>query len=120
MESSAVDNKKYSKQYAYDLMNKRKAEIVEDIKNGGADKKIQTGGAAYSKEDWERLLKKVDTNLKEIKETQKEQKEQEEKAAAQHKPEDSVKQLYKALSMEATTKASKLLQAKENTNSAES
>lgn len=67
----------YSKEQAYQYITQRKQEIIENIKHGNPQNKVQTGALCYSTEEWDRLLKKVDTKIDEVKEELKEEEEEE-------------------------------------------
>lgn len=78
----------YSKEQAYQYITQRKQEIIENIKHGNPQNKVQTGVLCYSTEEWDRLLKKVDTKIDEVKEELKEE-EKEDKEQVQQS--DSLK-----------------------------
>jgi len=56
---------------AMDLMQQRKAQILEKLKNGDAEEAIVTGGNAFTESVWNKMLEGVDNYLDEVKEEQK-------------------------------------------------
>ena len=65
-----------SEQELLSCISSRKQEIADKIKNGETEQKFAIGGSSFSNSEWERLLKKVDTNLEAVKEQQEEEKEE--------------------------------------------
>ena len=45
---------------AADLIRQKKEEIYEKVTTGKTEEKIQTGGTAFSKKEWEKLIGRVD------------------------------------------------------------
>lgn len=45
---------------AADLIKQRKEEIYEKVTTGKTEEKIQTGGTAFSKKEWDKLIGRVD------------------------------------------------------------
>ena len=56
---------------AMDLMQQRKSQILEKLKNGDAEEAIVTGGNAFTESVWNKMLEGVDNYLDEVKEEQK-------------------------------------------------
>mgnify|MGYP003308043361 CR=1 FL=1 len=56
---------------AMDLMQQRKSQILEKLKNGDAEEAIITGGNAFTESVWNKMLEGVDNYLDEVKEEQK-------------------------------------------------
>ena len=56
---------------AMDLMQQRKSQILEKLKNGDAEEAIVTGGNAFTESVWDKMLERVDNYLEEVKEEQK-------------------------------------------------
>lgn len=56
---------------AMDLMQQRKSQILEKMKNGDAEEAIVTGGNAFTESVWNKMLEGVDNYLDEVKEEQK-------------------------------------------------
>lgn len=56
---------------AIDLMQQRKSQILEKLKNGDAEEAIVTGGNAFTESVWNKMLEGVDDYLEEVKEEQK-------------------------------------------------
>ena len=56
---------------AIDLMQQRRSEILEKLKNGDAEEAIVTGGNAFTESVWNKMLEGVDDYLDEVKEEQK-------------------------------------------------
>lgn len=56
---------------AMDLMQQRKSQILEKLKNGDAEEAIVTGGNAFTESVWNKMLEGVDDYLDEVKEEQK-------------------------------------------------
>lgn len=56
---------------AIDLMQQRKSQILEKLKNGDAEEAIVTGGNAFTESVWNKMLEGVDNYLDEVKEEQK-------------------------------------------------
>lgn len=56
---------------AIDLMQQRKSQILEKLKNGDAEEAIVTGGNAFTESVWNKMLEGVDNYLEEVKEEQK-------------------------------------------------
>lgn len=56
---------------AMDLMQQRKSQILEKLKNGDAKEAIVTGGNAFTESVWNKMLEGVDNYLDEVKEEQK-------------------------------------------------
>ena len=56
---------------AMDLMQQRKSQILEKLKNGDAEETIVTGGNAFTESVWNKMLEGVDNYLDEVKEEQK-------------------------------------------------
>jgi len=54
-----------------DLMQQRKSQILEKLKNGDAEEAIVTGGNAFTESVWNKMLEGVDNYLDEVKEEQK-------------------------------------------------
>ncbi|MBQ8279182.1 MAG: hypothetical protein IJZ23_05020 [Roseburia sp.] len=56
---------------AIDLMQQRKSQILEKLKNGDAEEAIVTGGNAFTESVWDKMIERVDDYLDEVKEEQK-------------------------------------------------
>ena len=56
---------------AMDLMQQRKTQILEKLKNGDVEEAIVTGGNAFTESVWNKMLEDVDNYLDEVKEEQK-------------------------------------------------
>jgi len=56
---------------AMDLLQQRKSQILEKLKNGDAEEAIVTGGNAFTESVWNKMLEGVDNYLDEVKEEQK-------------------------------------------------
>ncbi len=56
---------------AMDLMQQRKSQILEKLKNCDAEEAIVTGGNAFTESVWNKMLEGVDNYLDEVKEEQK-------------------------------------------------
>ena len=56
---------------AMDLMQQRKSQILEKLKNGDAEEAIVTGGNAFTESVWNKMLEGLDNYLDEVKEEQK-------------------------------------------------
>jgi len=56
---------------AMDLMQQRKSQMLEKLKNGDAEEAIVTGGNAFTESVWNKMLEGVDNYLDEVKEEQK-------------------------------------------------
>ena len=56
---------------AMDLMQQRKSQILEKLKNGDAEEAIVTGGNAFTESVWNKMIEGVDNYLDEVKEEQK-------------------------------------------------
>lgn len=56
---------------AMDLMQQRKSQILEKLKNGDAEEAIVTGSNAFTESVWNKMLEGVDDYLDEVKEEQK-------------------------------------------------
>lgn len=56
---------------AIDLMQQRKSQILEKLKNGDAEDAIVTGGNAFTESVWDKMIERVDDYLDEVKEEQK-------------------------------------------------
>ena len=55
---------------AMELMQQRKSQILEKLKNGDAEEAIVTGGNAFTESVWNKMLEGVDNYLDEVKEEQ--------------------------------------------------
>ena len=55
---------------AMDLLQQRKSQILEKLKNGDAEEAIVTGGNAFTESVWKKMLEGVDNYLDEVKEEQ--------------------------------------------------
>ena len=55
---------------AMDLLQQRKSQILEKLKNGDAEEAIVTGGNAFTESVWNKMLEGVDNYLDEVKEEQ--------------------------------------------------
>ena len=55
---------------AMDLLQQRKSQILEKLKNGDAEDAIVTGGNAFTESVWNKMLEGVDEYLDEVKEEQ--------------------------------------------------
>ena len=55
---------------AIDLMQQRRSEILEKLKNGETEEAIVTGGNAFTESVWKKMLEGVDEYLDEVKEEQ--------------------------------------------------
>ena len=77
--STTISSNRYSRAEAYNYITQRKNEIIENMKNGNPQNKIQIGGKSYSKEEWDNLLKKVDVKIDAFKKAVKEEAQKEEK-----------------------------------------
>lgn len=55
---------------AMELMQQRKAQILEKLKNGDAEEAIVTGGNAFTESVWKKMLEGLDDYLDEVKEEQ--------------------------------------------------
>ena len=69
---------------AIDLLQEKRAQILEKLKDGTAEEAIVTGGNAFTESVWDKMLERVDNYLEEVKEEQeirfaKQQEEQEER-----------------------------------------
>lgn len=53
-----------------DLMQQRKSQILEKLKNGDAEEAIVTGGNAFTESVWKKMLEGLDDYLDEVKEEQ--------------------------------------------------
>ena len=53
-----------------DLMQQRKSQILEKLKNGDAEEAIVTGGNAFTESVWKKMLEGLDNYLDEVKEEQ--------------------------------------------------
>ena len=53
------------------LLQERRTQILEKLKNGDAEEAIITGGNAFTKSVWDKMLEGVDNYLDEVKEEQK-------------------------------------------------
>ena len=56
---------------AMELMQQRKSQILEKLKNGDAEEAIVTGGNAFTESVWKKMLEGLDDYLDEVKEEQK-------------------------------------------------
>lgn len=56
---------------AMDLLQQRKAQILEKLKNGDSEEAIVTGGNAFTESVWNKMLENIDDYLDEVKEEQK-------------------------------------------------
>jgi len=56
---------------AMELLQQRKSQILEKLKNGDAEEAIVTGGNAFTENVWNKMLEGVDNYLDEVKEEQK-------------------------------------------------
>ena len=56
---------------AINLLQERRTQILEKLKNGDAEEAIITGGNAFTKSVWDKMLEGVDNYLDEVKEEQK-------------------------------------------------
>lgn len=56
---------------AAELLQQRKSQILEKLKNGDAEEAIVTGGNAFTETVWNKMLEGVDNYLDEVKEEQK-------------------------------------------------
>ena len=56
---------------AINLLQERRTQIVEKLKNGDAKEAIMTGGNAFTESVWDKMLKGVDNYLDEVKEERK-------------------------------------------------
>ena len=62
---------------AADLIRQKKEEIYKKVTTGKTEEKIQTGGTAFSKKEWEKLIGRVDKVEDKAKEDIEEKKKQE-------------------------------------------
>ena len=56
---------------AINLLQERRTQILEKLKNGDAQEAIITGGNAFTESVWDKMLEGVDNYLDEVKEEQK-------------------------------------------------
>ena len=56
---------------AMELLQQRKSQILEKLKNGDAEEAIVTGGNAFTESVWKKMLEGLDGYLEEVKEEQK-------------------------------------------------
>ncbi|MBR5565605.1 MAG: hypothetical protein IKW08_05495 [Roseburia sp.] len=56
---------------AIDLLQQRRSQILEKLKNGDAEEAIVTGGNAFTESVWKKMLEGLDDYLDEVKEEQK-------------------------------------------------
>lgn len=56
---------------AMDLMEERRAQILEKLKDGEGEEPIVIGGSAFTEQAWNKMIEKIDNYLAEVKEEQK-------------------------------------------------
>lgn len=99
--SSTIQSNGYSRTEAYNYITQRKNEIIENMKNGNPQNKIQIGGKSYSKKEWDQLMKKVDVKIdafkKEEKEEAKEKEQEDQKDKSEQKNKNDSLAAYHAL-----------------------
>jgi len=94
---------------AADIIRQKKEEILNKIKSGETEEKIQIGGSAFSQKEWDKLLSKVDDSLNSYKEAEKEKEKQaEEKMKKGDTSTEKISDTYEKLSVEASRLKEKL------------